>query len=297
MDNASIQPFLDYIQAEKRYSIHTLQSYGKDLEQFQVFLHLQYALDDVTRASFAQVRSWIVHLMNEGQSARSVNRKISTLRSYYKFLMKKGKLRSNPTEGVQGPKTPKRNPAFVPATHMNTLLDQLQFPEGYEGQRDRMIIELFYFTGMRLSELIGLKEKDIDTYHQTIRVLGKRNKERLIPMSPVLQQRLQEYIRLRHETFGSGAEAFLFLTAKGKKMYPKMVYNLVNAALGAVTTVEQKSPHVLRHTFATHMLNNGADINAIKEILGHASLAATQVYTHNTLEKMKQVYKKAHPKA
>lgn len=297
MDNASIQPFLDYIQAEKRYSIHTLQSYGKDLEQFQVFLHLQYALDDVTRASFAQVRSWIVHLMNEGQSARSVNRKISTLRSYYKFLMKKGKLRSNPTEGVQGPKTPKRNPAFVPATHMNTLLDQLQFPEGYEGQRDRMIIELFYFTGMRLSELIGLKEMDIDTYHQTIRVLGKRNKERLIPMSPVLQQRLQEYIRLRHETFGSGAEAFLFLTAKGKKMYPKMVYNLVNAALGAVTTVEQKSPHVLRHTFATHMLNNGADINAIKEILGHASLAATQVYTHNTLEKMKQVYKKAHPKA
>jgi len=292
-----IQPFLDYIQAEKRYSQHTLTSYQKDLEQFQVFLHLQYSQLAIDKATFSQIRSWVVHLMNEGNAARTVNRKISTLRSYYKFLLKKGRLASNPADGLQGPKTPKRNPAFVPESSMNMLFDQLQFPEGFEGIRDRMILELFYFTGMRRAELIGLETKDIDFHQQTIRVLGKRNKERLIPMSPVLQRSLEEYIRARDAHFAGNPAPFLFRTDKGGPAYPKMIYSLVKKYLGSITTIEKKTPHVLRHTFATHMLNKGADINAIKEILGHASLAATQVYTHNTLEKMKSVYKKAHPKA
>jgi integrase/recombinase XerC len=292
-----IQPYLDYIQAEKRYSQHTLQSYGKDLEQFQVFLRLQYSLEHPSQATFNQIRSWVVHLMSEGNAPRSVNRKISTLRSFYKFLVKKGKIASNPVDGLQGPKTPVRNPTFVPQTSMNILFDQLQFPEGFEGTRDRMILELFYFTGMRRAELLQLKIGDIDFYNQTLRVMGKRSKERLIPMSPVLQRSLEEYISARNIAFPEDTTGLLFLSPKGKKLDPRYIYTLVNKYLANVTTVEKKSPHVLRHTFATHMLNNGADINAIKEILGHASLAATQVYTHNTLEKIKSVYKKAHPKA
>lgn len=291
-----VQPFLDYIKAEKRYSQHTLISYSKDLEQFQVFLHLQYSLDTISPATFNQIRSWIVHLVNEGNSPRSVNRKISTLRSYYKFLQKKGKIQVNPTEGLQGPKTSKRNPVFVPETSMNTLFDQLQFPDDFWGLQDRMILELFYFTGMRRAELLQLKISDIDNYHQTIRVLGKRSKERLIPMGPVLQKNLETFVAARGKQFSEDATGLLFLSKKGKKIDPKQLYKIVNFYLSQITTVEKKSPHVLRHTFATHMLNHGADINAIKEILGHASLAATQVYTHNTLEKLKAAHKKAHPK-
>lgn len=291
-----IEPFIQYIQAEKRYSQHTITSYQKDLEQFQVFFRLQYEQDDVAAATFNHIRSWVVHLVNEGNSAKTINRKISTLRSFYKFLIKKGKLSTNPTDGLQGPKIPKRNPVFVPESNIEKLFEQIEFPETYAGERDKMLLELFYCTGMRLSELIGLQLKDLDFYNKTVKVLGKRNKERLIPMGNQLVQSLHHYLQVREECF-SGADNWLFMTEAGKKMYPKAVYLIVNKYLGDVTTVEKKSPHVLRHTFATHMLNNGADINAIKELLGHASLAATQVYTHNTLEKIKSIYKKAHPKA
>lgn len=291
-----IQPFIDYIQLEKRFSTHTIQAYTKDLEQFQVFCHLQYQLDDIDLVSYQHVRSWIVHLMNEKISAKSVNRKISTLRSYYKYCLKRDIIKANPVYGIQGPKTPKRNPVFVPESQMNNLFDKLKFPDDFEGHRDKMILELFYFTGMRKAELIGLKLSDIDYYQGTLKVLGKRNKERLIPATPVLIHSIKEYIKSRSgNEFSSESDVF-FISKTGKPLNPKKVYDIVHKYLSSITTVNKKSPHVLRHTFATHMLNNGADINGIKEILGHSSLAATQVYTHNSFEKLKGIHKKAHPK-
>lgn len=291
-----IQPFIDFIQLEKRYSAHTIQSYSKDLEQFQVFCRLQYQLDDIDHVNYQVIRSWIVHLMNEKITPKSVNRKISTLRSYYKFLLKRQIIKANPVYGIQGPKIPKRTPVFVPESQMNTLFDQLQFPEDFEGQRDKMILELFYFTGMRKAELIGLKLNDIDFYQGTIKVLGKRNKERLIPAIPVLIEVIKQYISLRSQQEYASVSEVLFVNKKGQPLQPKQVYTIVNKYLQSVTTVNKKSPHILRHTFATHMLNAGADINGIKEILGHSSLAATQIYTHNSFEKLKSIHKKAHPK-
>jgi integrase/recombinase XerC len=292
----NIQSFIDFIQQEKRYSTHTIQSYTKDLEQFQVFCRLQYQLDDIDHVNYQVVRSWIVHLMNEKITPKSVNRKISTLRSYYKFCLKKQLIKNNPVYGIQGPKTPKRNPVFIPESQMNTLFDQLQFPDSFEGMRDKMILELFYFTGMRKAELMGLKVNDIDFYQGTIKVLGKRNKERLIPAVPVLLHSIKSYLEARSKVEYAKHTELLFFSNKGNSFYPTQIYQLVKKYLGAVTTVEKKGPHVLRHTFATHMLNNGADINGIKEILGHSSLAATQVYTHNSFEKLKGIHKKAHPK-
>jgi integrase/recombinase XerC len=291
-----IKPFIDFIQLEKRYSAHTIQSYTKDLEQFQVFCRLQYQLEDIDQASYQLVRSWIVHLMNDNIGPKSVNRKISTLRSYYKFCLKREIIKTNPVYGIQGPKVPKRNPVFVPETQMNNLFDKLQFPTDFEGQRDKMILELFYFTGMRKAELIGLKLGDIDFYQGTVKVLGKRNKERLIPATPVLLHVLKQYIAIRADQPAATETEVLFISLKGKPLQPKQVYTIVNKYLQTVTTVNKKSPHILRHTFATHMLNHGADINGIKEILGHSSLAATQVYTHNSFEKLKSIHKKAHPK-
>lgn len=292
----NIQPFIDYIKQEKRFSEHTILSYSKDLEQFQVFCRLQYALDDISQATFQIIRSFIVHIMNEGLSAKTTNRKISTLRSYFKYLVKKEIIKSNPTSGIQGPKTPKRNPVFVPQENMNTLLDHLTFEDSFEGKRDKLILEIFYFTGMRKAELIGLKIIDIDFYESTMKVLGKRNKERIIPTSSVVMNHIKEYLTLRNEIDSEELTSELFITKQNKKLSPRQVYSIVNKYLSATTTIGKKSPHILRHTFATHMLNNGADINGIKEILGHASLAATQVYTHNSFEKLKQIHSKAHPR-
>lgn len=291
-----IQSFIDYIQLEKRFSIHTIQAYTKDLEQFQAFCSLQYQFEDIDLVTYQHIRSWIVHLMNEKTIAKSINRKISTLRSYYKFCLKKEIIISNPVYGIQGPKIPKRNPVFVPESQMNNLFDKLKFPDDFEGHRDKMILELFYFTGMRKAELIGLKLDDIDFNRKTVKVLGKRNKERLIPAVPVLLSSLNNYIEVRAAQEKSSQTDLLFISLKGKPLYPCKVYTIVNKYLQSVTTVEKKSPHILRHTFATHMLNHGADINGIKEILGHSSLAATQVYMHNSFEKLKKIHKKAHPK-
>ena len=241
------------------------------------------------------IRSWLVFLMEHQIGARSVNRKLTTLKSFYKFLQKEGILLENPMNRITPPKTSKRLPVFIEKDKMDILFDLIDFGEGYAGLRNRLIMEMFYSTGMRLSELVNLKETDVDLHNDTIKVLGKRNKERLIPFSKKFGSLIGSYLNEKTKTFG--AQQALFLTDKGHRIYPKMVYRVVVRYLGMVTTMEKKSPHVLRHTFATHLLNNGAELNAVKELLGHANLSATQVYTHNTIEKLKRIYKQAHPKA
>lgn len=287
--------FLAYIQFEKRYSPHTVTAYRTDLTQFFDYLQSQYDLNDIREVNHLIIRSWFVSLMEHDIEARSVNRKLSTLKSFYKFLIREGEMTENPMRKITSPKTSKRLPVFVDKEKMEMLFESVDFGEGYPGVRDKMILELFYATGMRLSELVNLKETDIDFHHNTIKVLGKRNKERLIPFSKKMETLLQSY--LDYKKFSFGETEALFLTDKGRKVYSKMIYQIVKKHLGTVTTLEKKSPHVLRHTFATHLLNNGAELNAVKELLGHANLAATQVYTHNTIDKLKRIYKQAHPKA
>lgn len=294
-----ITQFLAYLRQEKRYSEHTIISYAKDLEQFQVFLRLHIGeFTAIEAVTYKNIRAWVAFLMSENVAAKSVNRKLSTLRSFFKYLQRQQVISQNPAIEMQGPKVPKRTTHFLTETSTEQLFDVLTFPETFEGKRDKMILEVFYHTGMRLSELIQLKISDIDYALKTIKVLGKRNKERLIPVTDVLLHDLRTYLEIRaKETILPEAENSVFISSKGKKMYAKMVYNVVNFYLDSVTTIDKKSPHVLRHTFATHLLNRGADINAIKELLGHANLAATQVYTHNTPERLKAIYKKAHPRS
>jgi integrase/recombinase XerC len=236
-------------------------------------------------------------MMEQKVSARSINRKISTLKSFYKFLMRKGEIKKSPLGKVQSPKTSKRLPVFVELPGIEKLLKEVEFPEGYEGLRDKMIIELFYGTGMRRNELINLKESDVDSYNAQIKVLGKGNKERLIPIHPDLRASIKNFVAEKKRLLENQGEHYLIVSDKGKKLEPTTVYAVVKKYLNLVTTVDKKSPHVLRHTFATHLMNNGADINAVKELLGHTSLAATQVYTHNTIDKLKEIYRQAHPKA
>jgi len=290
--------FLDYITYEKRYSSHTVHAYKADLDQFSTFLEKQFQLKDLNRVNHQMIRSWTVDLMDRGYTARTVNRKITTLKSFYRFLVKEGMISENPTNKVISPKASSRLPVFVETESMDQLFTGVDFGEGYEASRDRLILEMLYATGMRLSELINLEEEDIYTEKLVMKVTGKRNKERMIPFTGYLAGLIRDYLAEKQKTFPAPQpESYLFLTGKGKKLYPKMVYHMVHHYLDQVTTISKRSPHVIRHTFATHMLNNGADLNAIKEILGHASLAATQVYTHNTIEKLKSIYKSAHPRA
>jgi integrase/recombinase XerC len=290
--------FLDYIAYEKRYSLNTINAYRSDLDQFFLFLNDQYSISDINKVDHQVVRSWVVSLMEDGITARTVNRKITTLKSYFKFLIKEGQISENPMSRVVAPKTSQRLPVFVEQDSMNILFSEINFGEGYPAARDRLIMELFYATGMRLSELINLKEADLDLVKNNLKVTGKRNKQRIIPFVNDISSMLRNYLEIKRDAFpGDEGEAYLFLTNKGEKLYPKMVYRTVHHYLDQVTTISKRSPHVIRHTFATHMLNNGADLNAIKEILGHANLAATQVYTHNTIEKLKSIYKQAHPRA
>ena len=287
--------FLAYIHYEKRYSPYTVTAYQTDLDQFFEYLQLQYNITDICEVNHPMIRSWLVHLMEHQIGPRSVNRKLTTLKSFYKFLLREGVLEENPMRRITPPKTSKRLPVFIEKEKMQMLFDRINFGEGYPGIRNRLILEMFYSTGMRLIELVNLKETDVDFHHDTLKVLGKRNKERLIPFSEKFESLLKSYLDEKANSFGDVEN--LFLTDKGRRIYSKMVYRIVIRHLGEVTTMIKKSPHVLRHTFATHLLNNGAELNAVKELLGHANLSATQVYTHNTIEKLMRIYKQAHPKA
>jgi len=291
-----LDKFIDYISFEKRYSQHTIHAYTRDLGQFIAFLSEQYGITDVTQVAHQQIRSWMVHLLEEGLTERSVLRKLSTLKSFYKYLQRAEIIDHNPTLVVISPKTPKRNPVFVDESKMRSLFEDVVFDEDFIGARDKLILEVFYSTGMRLSELIELKTRDVSFENMTLKVLGKRNKERLIPFTYKTEASILSYLELK-DIKGPGKTEYLFVTDKGSKLYPRLVYRIVNKYLSMVTSMGHRSPHVLRHTFATHMLNNGADLNAIKEFLGHANLAATQIYTHNTVEKLKKIYKQAHPRA
>lgn len=288
--------FIDYLQYEKRYSGHTVVAYRNDLRQFFEFLKSQYETDRVVDVAHIHIRSWVVALIEQGLNNNSINRKISCLKAYFKYLKRTGEIAVNPMLKVVAPKSGKRLPVFVEEKNMEALFTPEMFNDDFEGKRDALIIELFYNTGIRLSELINLKMSNVDLAQRQIKVLGKRNKERIIPISPSLQAIIGDYISLKNEMNFCKQSNYLIVKSDGVKLYEKLVYRIVNRYLGLVTTLKKKSPHVLRHTFATHMLNKGADLGAIKELLGHSSLAATQLYTHNSIEQLKDVHKKAHPK-
>ena len=290
-----IERFIRYVRYEKRFSPHTIKAYETDLLQFQTFLTTYETT--LAEATHTLVRSWVMECMEASTGAKSINRKISSLRSFYKFLQREGLVDKNPMAQVQAPKIPKRLPVIVEEAKLNTLLDdEALFPSGFEGLRNRVVLELLYGTGIRLAELLGLKNSDIDDYNQQIKVLGKRNKERIIPLAKPLYALLKVYIDQKNE-LGFTSTDKLIVTDKGTAAYPQLIYRLVKQALGEVSTQDKKSPHILRHSFATALLNKGAELTAIKELLGHANLSATQVYTHNSIEKLKSIYKQAHPKA
>ena len=293
----SIQHFLDYLKFQKRYSPHTIISYKNDLDAFFVFLQYQFGENMLSDIKTAFIRSWLAELKQQGMESKTINRKISTLKSFFKYQLRQQTITVSPMAAIISPKISKRLPQFVDKKDITTLFTHVEFPDSWEGKTERLILELLYNTGIRQAELIGLKVTDISKDNSTIKVLGKGNKERIIPVNNKLMNYLQEYMvdkRKLHEMYD---KTFLLVTAAGKKLYPRYVYNAVNKYLARVTTIDKKSPHVLRHTFATHLMNNGAELNAVKELLGHSSLAATQVYTHNTIEKLKNIHKKAHPKA
>jgi integrase/recombinase XerC len=292
-----IAEFLQYLQFQKRYSQHTLISYERDLRDFDDYLELQYAGVALGSIKSIMVRSWLASLKEAGNQSRTINRKISALKSFFKFCIKKGYLADSPMLVISNPKTPKRLPQFVDKKDMDTLFSHVEFPDTWMGRTERLILLIFYNAGIRQAELIHLQTHHFDWHQSNIKVLGKGNKERVIPISAELKQELQAYLEARAQAFGSLPHQMLLVNGKGKSLYARQVYDIVKRYLSLVTTIDKKSPHILRHSFATHLTNNGADINAVKELLGHSSLAATQVYTHNTIEKLKEAYKKAHPKA
>ncbi|MCB0572706.1 MAG: tyrosine-type recombinase/integrase [Phaeodactylibacter sp.] len=287
--------FLHYIQYEKRFSPHTLTAYSKDLEQFLQYIEQICGLSAVDEVTHQHIRGWLVHLIGQGLSARTANRKLSTLKAYFKFLVRRQYLPADPTAKVSAPKVGKRLPSAIRKPELEQLFSMAPMEEGYEGLRNRMLLELLYDTGMRRSEVIGLKVEGLDLGRLVILVHGKGGKDRLIPISRELAGQLQAYLQAREQDFPPGGP--LFLTSKGAPLYPRLVYRIVHKYLSAVSGNEQRGPHALRHSFATHLSENGASLNAIKALLGHASLASTQVYTHNSIERLRQVYLQAHPKA
>jgi integrase/recombinase XerC len=288
--------FLEYISFEKRFSKHTYTAYRTDLIQFSDTL-IPYCLTSVEEVRHTHIRAWVVALMNEKLNPRSINRKLSCLKAYFKFLIERGFIKQNPMKKVSVVKTSKRLPETVSAQQLETLFSEIPFESNYSGTRNQIILELLYQTGIRRSELLGLKLNDIDLMQYRIKVTGKRNKERLIPIGKGLVTLLEGFLNKRAETFPTTIHSSLLLTDKGLPAYEALIYNVVHKYLSLVTSIEQRSPHVLRHSFATHLTDNGADLNAIKELLGHSSLAATQIYTHNSIQKLKDAYKQAHPKS
>jgi integrase/recombinase XerC len=288
------ESFLNYLQYEKRCSPHTLTSYQTDLVQFHAFLQGAGEFKEPEFADFSAVRGWIISLVDGGISPKSVNRKIATLRAFYKYLLKKGAISADPTLKVKSLKVGQPLPPFVEESRLNQILDTFDFPADFTGLRDRLVMELLYGTGIRLSEMIGLRETEVSLTERTIKVTGKRNKQRIVPLNSSLPGLIGKYLDGKKTL--TCAEPWLIVTDDGKQAYPMMIYRLVRKYLDLATTHERRSPHVLRHTFATHLLNRGADLNAVKDLLGHSSLAATQVYTHHSISKLKEIYEKAHPK-
>ncbi len=286
-----IESFLDYLQYERNYSEKTVLAYGEDIKQLQEFAQEEYGKFDPLEVEAELIREWIVSLMDKGYTSTSVNRKLSSLRTFYKYLIRQGETTIDPLRKIKGPKNKKPLPVFLKENEMNRLLDDTDFGEGFKGCRDRLVIEVFYATGMRLSELIGLDDKDVDFSASLLKVTGKRNKQRLIPFGDELQELMLEYINVRNETIPERSEAF-FIRENGERLYKNLVYNLVKRNLSKVVTLKKKSPHVLRHTFATTMLNNEAELGAVKELLGHESITTTEIYTHATFEELKKCINK-----
>lgn len=292
-----IQPFLAYLKFEKRFSPHTVLAYETDLIHFFDYIITQYGDTPLPDLSHIFIRSWLAQLNEEGLTAKSINRKISTLRSFFKYHLKQGQIARSPMGKIIAPKSEKRLPQFVAERDMATLFDHVEFTDDWTGKTDRLLLLLFYQTGMRLSELIGLTEASFNVSNSTVKVLGKGGKERIIPLNPAVLDAVTQYGDLKKLLPATLVAENLLVTEGGKPLAPRAVYTRVKKYLSLVTTIDKRSPHILRHSFATHLTNNGADINTVKELLGHSSLAATQVYTHNTIEKLKNVYQKAHPKA
>jgi len=289
--------FIDYLKYEKRYSVHTIIAYQSDLFFFKNFYHEQYPGSTILHAHSKEIRAWVVELMQKKISTRSINRKLSTLKKYYKFLLREKVIELNPMNKIISPRVMKKLPNFIEEERVNFLLDDVMRGNDYASWRDRMVVETLYNLGLRLSEIVNLEQEDIDLYNLQVKVRGKRNKERIIPISLKFRDLLKQYFNILNDFSPETGRKFVFFTDSGNQMYPKFVYRLVHKWITQVSTTEKKSPHVMRHTFATHMLNRGADLNGIKELLGHANLSATQVYTHNSFKKLKDIYSKAHPRA
>ncbi len=293
----ALQRFLDYLKFQKRYSQHTIISYQNDLIAFFDFTELTFGQTTLQEIKPAFVRSWLAQLKEKGLESKSINRKISSLKSFFKYQLKEQVVTVSPMATIISPKLNKRLPQYVEKVDIDTLFSHVEFPDNWQGKTDRIILQLFYNTGIRQAELVSLKESQLDDSKKVIKVLGKGNKERIIPVSGFLAAVLKQYMTDKKSNFENCDTEVLLVNTKGKKLYPRYVYATVNKYLSMITTIGKKSPHVLRHTFATHLMNNGADLNAVKELLGHSSLAATQIYTHNSIEKLKDIHKKAHPKA
>ncbi|MDO6605033.1 tyrosine-type recombinase/integrase [Arenibacter palladensis] len=293
----SIESFISYLSLEKNYSPHTITAYRNDLVEFKNYCRQQFQLEEINQVSYNLIRSWIVSLVESGVSNRSVNRKIASLKAYYKFLLRVGILTINPLAKHKALKTSKKIEIPFSEIEMENVISQIPFEDNFEGKRDKLIIELLYTTGIRRAELIGLRVKDVDYQAGTIKVLGKRNKERIIPLLEATKELFLEYNLERSRLKAVEGEAYVFLSGKGNKMYETLVYRIINKYFSLVSAKVKKSPHILRHTFATHLLNKGADLNSVKELLGHSSLASTQVYTHNSIAELKKVHFSAHPRS
>jgi integrase/recombinase XerC len=292
----NIQSFRDYLEMEKKYSPHTINAYLNDIGYFESFNKNQFLQDNIDQANYSQIRTWIVSLVDDGISNASVNRKISSLKAFYKFLLKTKQIEISPLLKHKALKTPKKLQIPFSEKEVEDVLAQIQNPEGFEGIRDKLIIDLFYTTGIRRTELIHLKLTNVSLSNNTIKVLGKRNKERILPVLPIISKQFVLYLNERSHLEKVMDSDYFFLLKKGLKLNDSFVYRLINSYFSTVSEKVKKSPHILRHTFATHLLNHGADLNSVKELLGHSSLASTQIYTHSSLSELKKVYEDAHPR-
>jgi len=292
----SIDKFIDYLALEKNYSEHTVRAYHKDIQSFSDFCVKEREIDSIDNIEYVVIRSWIVNLVDSGISNRSVNRKVASLKAYFKFLQRIGKIETNPLIKHKALKTSKKIEVPFSEKEMEQLLTQIPFEKDFEGMRDKLIIELLYSSGIRRSELINLKMSNVDLERGTLKVLGKRNKERIIPLLPSTQSLFSDYFEARESLDSRAEESYVFLSKSGNKIYETLVYRIINGYFSKVSSKSKKSPHILRHTFATHMLNQGADLNSVKELLGHSSLASTQVYTHNSIAELKKIHTSAHPR-